>query len=215
VTFFFVVMALTNESESENQAEPENRRRVLNLDDLPLRRLENASVAEALDPAIPADVDALAKRVLEDACARGLLLATAESCTGGLLASLLTDIPGASHAFERGFVTYTDDAKHEMLGVSRTILETDGAVSEAAARAMAEGALAGSRAQLAASITGFTEGGAGEAGLVPFACARRDGPTRHQVGRFGDIGRAAVRLEALKVSLAMLRDALSDTAGRD
>jgi len=168
-------------------------------------------VAEALDPAIPAEVDELAKRLLDEACARGLMLATAESCTGGLLASLLTDIPGASHAFERGFVTYTDDAKHEMLGVPRAILETDGAVSEAAARAMAEGALAGSRAQIAASVTGFTEGGPGEAGLVHFACACRDGPTRHQVGRFGDIGRAAVRIEALKVSLAMLQQALGET----
>lgn len=169
-------------------------------------------MAEALDPAIPADVDALAKRVLEEACDRELMLATAESCTGGLLASLLTDIPGASHAFERGFVTYTDDAKHEMLGVPRLVLETDGAVSEASARAMAEGALAGSCAHVAASVTGFTEGGPGEAGLVHFACARRGAPTRHRIERFGDVGRAAVRIEALKVALAMLRDALADAA---
>src|SRR4051812_11735806 len=99
-------------------------------------------MAEALDPAVPPVVDDLTKLVLADACDRGLTLATAESCTGGLLASLLTDIPGQSHAFERGFVVYTKDAKHEMLGVSREILEKDGAVSEACARAMAEGALA-------------------------------------------------------------------------
>jgi nicotinamide-nucleotide amidase len=169
-------------------------------------------MAEALDPAIPAEVDELAKRVLGQACECDLKLATAESCTGGLLASLLTDIPGMSHAFERGFVTYTDDAKHQMLGVPRAILESDGAVSEACARAMAEGALSASHAQVAASITGFTEGKPGQAGLVHFACARSGGPTRHRIEQFGDIGRAAVRLEALKVSLAMLREAVSGEA---
>lgn len=97
-------------------------------------------MAEALDPAIPDDVEQLAQAVLDQACANGLRLATAEGCTGGLLASLLTDIPGKSHAFERGFVTYTDEAKHELLGVPTAILESDGAVSEAAPRAMAEGA---------------------------------------------------------------------------
>src|SRR5512135_741068 len=115
-------------------------------------------MAEALDPAIPGSVDELAKLVLREASERGLRLATAESCTGGLLASLLTDIPGRSHAFERGFVTYTDEAKHEMLGVPRQVLEADGAVSEACARAMAEGVLACSKAQVAVSITGFAEG---------------------------------------------------------
>jgi len=212
VTFGFVVMALTNGSGSENQAERSIRRRVLTFDDPSLRKLTSASMAEALDPAIPAEVDALAKRVLEQASRRGLMLATAESCTGGLLASLLTDIPGASHAFERGFVTYTDDAKHEMLGVSREILKTEGAVSEAAARAMAEGVLARSRAQVAASITGFTDGGPGEAGLVHFACACGAGQIQHRVERFGDIGRAAVRVEALKVALAMLHDAVGEPA---
>src|SRR5690349_7197615 len=128
-------------------------------------------MAEALDPAIPAAVDELAKFVLREACDRGLTLSTAESCTGGLLASLLTDIPGRSHAFERGFVTYTNAAKHEMLGVSLEVLDTQGAVSEAAARAMAEGAIAHSPAEIAVSITGYAEGGPGEpAGLVHFAC---------------------------------------------
>src|SRR5205085_9240498 len=98
-------------------------------------------MAEALDPAVPGDIDRLAQDLLREACERELMLATAESCTGGLLASLLTDIPGLSHAFERGFVTYTDEAKHELLGVPKAILDTDGAVSEAAARAMAEGAI--------------------------------------------------------------------------
>src|SRR3954465_1326541 len=106
-------------------------------------------MAEALDPAMPPEVDALAQRVLREACARDLLLATAESCTGGLLASLLTDIPGKSHAFERGFVTYSNAAKTELLGVGETLLADHGAVSEAAARAMAEGAIAHSQADLA------------------------------------------------------------------
>src|SRR3954468_1509860 len=106
-------------------------------------------MAEALEPALPPDIDRLAQDVLDAACERELMLATAESCTGGLLASLLTDIPGKSHAFERGFVTYTDEARHEMLGVPTEVLQGEGAVSEPAARAMAEGALAHGRAHLA------------------------------------------------------------------
>jgi nicotinamide-nucleotide amidase len=164
-------------------------------------------MAEALEPALPPAVDELAQFVLREACDRGLMLATAESCTGGLLASLLTDIPGMSHAFERGFVTYTDEAKHELLGVPKAVLETDGAVSERSARAMAEGAIAHSRADLACSITGYAEGAPGQpAGLVHFACARKDQPTTHREMRFGDIGRAQVRLRALDTALAMIRD---------
>jgi nicotinamide-nucleotide amidase len=173
-------------------------------------------MAEALDPAIPAAVDELAKFVLREACERGLMLATAESCTGGLLASLLTDIPGQSHAFERGFVTYTNEAKHELLGVPLEILETAGAVSEACARAMAEGALAHSRAAVAVSITGFAEGSdAEEAGLVHFACARTHRPTQHVRARFGDIGRAAVRVKALETALGMMRDQLVGAPAAD
>ena len=173
-------------------------------------------MAEALDPAVPAAVDELAKSVLREACERGLKLTTAESCTGGLLASLLTDIPGRSHAFERGFVTYTDQAKHEMLGVATQVLETEGAVSEASARAMAEGALARSRADVAASITGFAEGAPGQpAGLVHFACARANRPTRHLEKRFGDVGRAAVRVAALEVALGLLRDQLIGAPAAD
>jgi nicotinamide-nucleotide amidase len=164
-------------------------------------------MAEALEPALPPAVDELANFVLREACDRGLMLATAESCTGGLLASLLTDIPGMSHAFERGFVTYTNEAKHELLGVPKEVLEADGAVSERSARAMAEGAIAHSRADLACSITGYAEGGPGQpAGLVHFACARKDQSTTHREMRFGDIGRAEVRLRALETALAMMRD---------
>jgi nicotinamide-nucleotide amidase len=168
-------------------------------------------MAEALDPAIPPEVETLAQSVLDAACARQLLLATAESCTGGLLASLLTDIPGKSHAFERGFVTYTDEAKHELLAVPLRVLRGEGAVSEPAARAMADGALRASRAHLAVSITGYTEGAPGQpAGLVHFACAARDRPTVHRVERFGDVGRAEVRVRALKTALGLLGEQLKD-----
>jgi nicotinamide-nucleotide amidase len=171
-------------------------------------------MAEALDPAIPTPVDELAKLVLGVACEKDLKLAAAESCTGGLLASLLTDIPGQSHAFERGFVTYTNEAKHEMLGVPNEVLDTDGAVSERSARAMAEGAIAHSHADVAVSITGFAEGGPGQpAGLVHFACARKGGPTIHREMRYGDVGRAKVRVRALETALGLLRDQVCDPAG--
>ncbi len=162
-------------------------------------------MAEALDPAVPPEIDRLAERVLGEACNRNLTLAAAESCTGGLLASLLTDLPGISHAFERGFVVYTPEAKHEMLGVAWTVIENDGVVSERCARAMAEGALANSRADVTVAITGFAEGGPGQpAGLVHFACARHGSPTRHRKDAYGDVGRAEVRLRALKTALEML-----------
>lgn len=173
-------------------------------------QLNQSPMAEALDPAIPDDIERLAQEVLQSACDQELMLATAESCTGGLLASLLTDIPGKSHAFERGFVTYSDAAKREVLGVPAQVLVSDGAVSEAAARAMAEGALAASRADLAVSVTGFAEVAPdGPAGLVHFACARRGGTTAHRIERFGDVGRAEVRLRALRVGLMLFRDGLA------
>lgn len=167
-------------------------------------------MAEALDGAVPPGLDELTKFVLRAACDQGLRLVTAESCTGGLLASLLTDIPGCSHAFERGFVVYTDEAKHELLGVPEDILERDGAVSEPCARAMAQGGLDRSRGDLAVAITGFTEAGPnGEpAGLVHFASARREEPTIHQLHRFGELGRAEVRLRCLEVALRMMRERL-------
>jgi nicotinamide-nucleotide amidase len=166
-------------------------------------------MAEALGPPLPPEIDALAQDLLREASERELMLATAESCTGGLLASLLTDIPGQSHAFERGFVTYTNEAKHELLGVPQHILESPGAVSEPCARAMADGALAASRADVAVSVTGYAEGRPGEpAGLVHFACARRQGRTVHRKEQFGDVGRAEVRLRALKTALNLLLDAV-------
>lgn len=167
-------------------------------------------MAEALDPAIPDDIERLAQEVLQAACDRELMLATAESCTGGLLASLLTDIPGKSHAFERGFVTYSEAAKHEMLAVPRSVLAREGAVSEACAQAMATGAVAASRADLAVSITGFCEGPM--AGLVYLACAGRGGLTGCRRERFGDVGRAEVRIRALRAALRLFADALHDLA---
>ena len=164
---------------------------------------------ETLSPVLPGELQEAAWRLLQKASERELMLATAESCTGGLLASLLTDIPGCSHAFERGFVVYTDAAKHELLGVPPSILDIEGAVSEAAALALAQGALDRSRADVVAAITGFTDAGPSpeeEAGLVHFASARRGSSPRHRRMRFGDIGRARVRQAALETALRMMRE---------
>ena len=155
--------------------------------------------------ALPNDVEENAQALLTECCERGLMIATAESCTGGLLASLLTDVPGSSHAFDRGFVTYTNAAKHDLLGVPEDLLDNPGPVSEVVARAMAEGALKASKAALAVSITGFAEGPPEEAGLVHFACASTHGATAHREERFGDVGRAKVRLACLGVALDMLQ----------
>ncbi len=167
-------------------------------------------MAETLDPALPTDVQDLADEVLDLAHERELALATAESCTGGLLAALLTDVQGRGHVFERGFVVYSEDAKCDLLGIAREKVESCGAVSEEVALAMALGALRRSRADVALSITGFAgpAGDGEEEGLVHFACARREGATCHRQAHFGPIGRQGVRIEALKVALAMIKDAL-------
>jgi nicotinamide-nucleotide amidase len=167
-------------------------------------------MTETLSPVLPDEVDAAARAVLERACDKHLAIATAESCTGGLLASLLTDVEGASHAFERGFVVYSDEAKAEILGVPPELIDGDGAVSEAVARRMAEGALKYSKAQIALAVTGFAGAGApgDEPGLVHFACARDGRPTAHREEHFGDIGRGPVRIECLRVGLDMLSEAL-------
>lgn len=167
-------------------------------------------MTETLSPALPDEVDRAARALLEAACDKELTLATAESCTGGLLASLLTDVDGASHAFERGFVVYTNEAKSELLGIPLDLIEREGAVSAAVARAMAEGALRESKADIAISVTGFAGRGApgDEPGLVHFGCARGGRPTAHREAHFGDIGRGGVRVECLRVGLEMLAEAL-------
>ena len=168
-------------------------------------------MVEALDPNLPPDIDGLVRSVLETAHANALTLAAAESCTGGLLASLLTDAPGFSEVFDRGFVVPTDQAKVELLDVPSTLLVDGGAVSQPTAIAMAEGAVAHSRADVAVAITGWVEE-IGDpqrpAGLVHFACARRGGYTHHRQTRFGDIGRGPLRTECLRVALKMLEQAL-------
>ncbi len=167
-------------------------------------------MAETLDPALPHEVQQRADEVLRLARDREVMLATAESCTGGLLAALLTDVEGFGRVFERGFVVYSEDAKCDLLGLDRALIERCGAVSAPVAVAMAEGALRRSDAGLALSVTGFAgPAGAGdEEGLVHFACARRDGVTCGREEHFGSIGRQGVRIAALKVALEMLETAL-------
>jgi len=167
-------------------------------------------MTETLSPTLPDDIESLAHELLKLACDREVTIATAESCTGGLLASLLTDVEGAGHVFERGFVTYSEDAKCELLGLSQAMIDDCGAVSEEVARAMAEGALASSRADLALAITGFAgaAGADGEPGLVHFACARRDGATRHRETHLGPLGRGTVRIACMRIALELLREGI-------
>lgn len=167
-------------------------------------------MTETLSDVLPTDIEAMTHRLLAEACDRELMLATAESCTGGLLASLLTDVQGASHAFERGFIVYTNEAKAELLGIPPELIEDQGAVSRAVAIAMADGALAHSRADIALAVTGFAgKGGADdEIGLVHFGCARRGRGTRHREEHFGDVGRGPIRIQCMKTALSMLGEAL-------
>jgi nicotinamide-nucleotide amidase len=167
-------------------------------------------LSETLQPALPDQLDGQAERLMRRLCERELTIATAESCTGGMLAALLTDIEGAGHAFERGFVTYTKESKTELLGIEPGVLEHNEAVSEPVARAMAEGALTRSQADLALAVTGFA-GPAGdgcEEGLVHMALARKGAPTRHRVEHFGAAGRGPVRVKSLQAMLEMLEEAL-------
>lgn len=169
-------------------------------------------MSETLEPALPDHLDEQAERLMRKLCDRELKVATAESCTGGMLAALLTDIEGCGHGFDRGFVTYAKDAKAEVLGIDAQLLDRNDAVSEAVARAMAEGALKRSQADLAIGVTGFA-GPADERceeGLVHFAVARRGGATRHREEHFGAAGRGPVRVKSLKVMLEMLEQALEE-----
>ena len=167
-------------------------------------------MSETLAPALPDHLDQQAERLMHRLCDQGLTIATAESCTGGMFAALLTDIEGAGHGFDRGFVTYSNAAKTELLGIEPSVLEQNDAVSEVVARAMAEGALKRSSASISIGITGFA-GPAGpghEEGLVHMALARRNGATVHREDNFGAKGRGVIRVQSLKAMLEMLEQAL-------
>jgi nicotinamide-nucleotide amidase len=152
---------------------------------------------------------AAAKRVLQRARSRGLKIATAESCTGGLVAAALTEIAGSSEVLDRGFVTYSNDAKHVMLGVPAATLNRHGAVSAETAAAMVKGALKHSLADIAVAITGIAGPGGGSkqkpVGLVHFAAASRNGRRVARVKRYGDIGRGQVRQRSVAEALRLLR----------
>lgn len=150
--------------------------------------------------------------VLQLARARGLRLATAESCTGGMISAALTSVAGSSDVFERGFVTYSNAAKQDMLGVLPQTLATHGAVSEAVGREMAEGALTHSLADLAVSVTGIAGPGGSEfkpEGRVCFGLARRGAQTQVETVDFGPLGRDAVRQATVDHALHLLSAALA------
>jgi nicotinamide-nucleotide amidase len=157
-----------------------------------------------------AETTAAASALLDLCKAKKLIVATAESCTGGLVAGALTDIAGSSAVVDRGFVTYTNEAKHQMLGVPNDTLEKFGAVSRDTAEAMVRGTLGHANADLAVSVTGIAGPGGGTAekpvGLVHFAAASRGGRLIHRERRFGDLGRAEVRRRSVLEALAMLTE---------
>lgn len=154
--------------------------------------------------------EAGARALVDAARRRGWKLATAESCTGGLVSAAITEIPGSSDVFDRGFVTYSYPAKVALLGVPQALLTAHGAVSEPVARAMAEGALLASDAEAAVAVTGVAGPGASETkpeGLVFFAVATA-GETRAERREFGAIGRARVRAASVETALALLLQAV-------
>ncbi len=161
----------------------------------------------------PRELILAAKDVLDICRENGWTIATAESCTGGLISAVLTDIAGSSAVVERSFVTYTNEAKAEVLGVDAELIETDGAVSERVARAMAEGALANSNASIAVACTGVAGPGGGTAekpvGLVHVAAARADMPTYHERCQFEDTGRAAIRTATVLTVFEIIKSMVS------
>jgi len=153
------------------------------------------------------------KDVLDQARENRLMIATAESCTGGLIAAALTNVAGSSDVVERGFVTYSNEAKAEMLGVDKDLITLHGAVSEPVARAMCEGALEHSKADLAVSVTGVAGPGGGTkdkpVGMVHVAVASHNSPTSHALLQFGDIGRENIRHKTMLAAFSMLLEAMS------
>lgn len=160
----------------------------------------------------PLDVETLARLLLDEARSRGWRIATAESCTGGLIAAAITEIAGSSDVVDRGLVTYSNRAKSEMLDVPGDLIADFGAVSEPVARAMAEGALANSNAHLAVAVTGVAGPGGGTAmkpvGLVHLATAAVNGPIIHRQEHFAGLDRTDVRLATVRTALEMLRERL-------
>jgi nicotinamide-nucleotide amidase len=164
----------------------------------------------------PDDIVALAQSVHDLALEHGKRITVAESCTGGLLSAVLTDMAGASVVYDRGFITYSNASKHKQLGVSEDIIDTFGAVSEAVAWAMARGALERSDADLAVAITGIAGPAGGSdmkpVGLVVFALVKKgDEPEQYVADsrQFGDVGRLEIRLQAVRAALELLKCALS------
>ncbi len=156
----------------------------------------------------PNDLEAKAAALVALYTERRLTIATAESCTGGLVAGLITQIPGSSRVLDRGFVTYSNMAKVDCLGVHPLLIDTWGAVSAQTARAMATGALAHAQTDVAVSITGIAgpDGGSPEkpVGLVHFACAHRNGECIAVEKRYGDLGREAIRLASVATAIELL-----------
>lgn len=164
------------------------------------------------DDLFPFELMSLARLVLDEARQRRLRIVTAESCTGGLVAGVLTEIAGSSDVVDRGFVTYSNRAKERVLGVPGDLIADAGAVSEPVARAMAEGALEASDAHLSVAITGVAGPGGGSAfkpvGLVHLATARSNGPILHRRELYDDTGRGGIRLAAVRTALEMLLERL-------
>lgn len=158
----------------------------------------------------PPDIEETAAAIIADFTARGLMVVTAESCTGGLIAGALTEIAGSSAVVDRGLVTYTNDAKADILGVSAETLQAYGAVSRETALEMAAGALKVSKAQISVAVTGIAGPGGGSAkkpvGLVHLAAGDRHGKLLHREMQYGDIGRGEVRLATLRTALEMLQE---------
>lgn len=160
----------------------------------------------------PTDIEAQASAIIADYRDRGWMIATAESCTGGLIAGALTEIAGSSAVVDRGFVTYTNQAKMDLIGVSAATLETFGAVSKETALQMAHGALMRSGAEVAVAVTGIAGPGGGSAekpvGLVHLALKTRSGLIDHREMRYGEIGRDQVRIGTVRTALEMLLKAV-------
>jgi nicotinamide-nucleotide amidase len=164
------------------------------------------------------DIVAAAHRLLDICKRKNLVIATAESCTAGLVAGTLTEIPGVSSILDRGYITYSNEAKHDMLGVARATLERQGAVSRETAEEMVRGVLGHARVQLAVSVTGIAgpDGGSPDkpVGLVHFAAASYTGRLVHAEKRFGDVGRANVRKQSVLQAFRMLHDLAELEAAR-